>query len=363
MKDRKLVLANGHVFKGRGESAQEVIGEVVFNTSMVGTQEIVTDPSYYDQIVVMTYPLIGNYGFNQTDSESQGIHIKGLVVKEYNDTPSNFRSSMTLKEALDEHRVPLIQGIDTRTLTKVMRDEGMMLGIITDEITPHEECLQKICAYVQTTKHASQVSTKKPVVYKTHKPKYHVALIDFGTKLNIIRMLNQRGCNVTLLPHDVSADIIKKMKPDGIFLSNGPGDPEHNEEAISLIKQLKGQLPIVGICLGHQLIGLAYGASTYKLKFGHRGSNHPIKHVLTGKLEITAQNHSYAIDTASLAHTDLMITHINLLDNTVEGVKDDANQIFSIQYHPESAAGPEDSVYLFDHFLALMQAHKEKTHA
>lgn len=363
MVNRKLVLANGREFKGVGEGFKDVIGEVVFNTSMVGYQEIVTDPSYYQQIVVMTYPLIGNYGFNQSDSESKGIHINGLVVNSYNDSPSNFRSSSTLKEALDEHQVPMLSNVDTRALVKVIRDEGMMLGIITDASTPHALCMEKIANFVVTPKQTSFVSTKKPVMYKTQKPKFHVALIDFGTKLNIIRMLNQRGCNVTLLPYNATKEDVLALKPDGIFLSNGPGDPEDNVEAIHLIQQLKGVLPIVGICLGHQLIGLAYGAKTYKLTFGHRGSNHPVMYVDTKKLEITSQNHSYAISKESLVSTSLKVTHINLLDQTVEGVKDELNQIFSIQYHPESAAGPEDSVYMFDHYIQLMKAHKEKTYA
>lgn len=363
MKNRKLVLENGACFEGFGEELPDQIGEVVFNTSMVGYQEILTDPSYYDQIVVLTYPLIGNYGWNSEDNESDNIHVKGLIVSEYNKTPSNFRSTQALHEALEESNVGMITGIDTRELTKVIRDEGSMLGLMTNISTPHETCMALLKSHTKTFKHTQFVTNKKSKMYKTTKPKYHVAVIDFGTKKNIIRQLNKRGCNVTVLPFDVKVETLKKLQLDGILFSNGPGNPEDNVEGIALIQSLKGQIPIMGICLGHQLIGLAYGAKTYKLKFGHRGSNHPVKNLMTGKIEMTSQNHSYAITECSLKDTALVMTHLNLLDQTVEGMKDETHAVFSTQYHPESAAGPEDSHYLFDDFMTLMQQFKERRHA
>lgn len=361
--NKKLVLKNGAVFEGIGEPGIETIGEVVFNTSMVGYQEIITDPSYYDQIIVMTYPLIGNYGINDEDNESKDIYIKGFAVKEYNDIPSNFRSTKTLHDTLKEKNVPLISNVETRSIAKIIRDHGTMIGMITDIDKPLGACLDQLKTYLSPAKQTSKVSAKKIVLAKTVKPKYNVVLIDFGTKSNIVRMLNQKKCNVTIVPYNIAPKEVLDLKPDGIFLSNGPGDPIDNNEAIHLIQTLKGKIPIAGICLGHQIIALAYGAKTYKMKFGHRGSNHPIKNLETNKIEITAQNHSYAVDEKTLGGTNLKVTHINLLDNTIEGLKNDEESIFSIQYHPESSAGPEDSVYLFDYFIELMEKFKHaKTH-
>lgn len=357
----KLVLKDGRTFPGFSKAANvEKIGELVFNTSMVGYQEIATDPSYNEQIVVMTYPLIGNYGINDDDNESKAVRMNGFVVKEYNDEPSNFRFTKTFSELLEENDVPLISGIDTRMITRILRDEGSQWGLITSIDTPLEECLKKLNDYKYPHTQVKNVSSKKRWISRAKNPKYTVVALDFGTKLNIIRKLNEKNCTVFVLPYDTTADKIMEYEPDGLFLSNGPGDPEDNPIAINVIKELKGKLPIFGICLGHQIISLACGCKTYKLKFGHRGGNHAIKNLVTGHIEITSQNHSFAVDPESVKKTDLEITHINLLDNTVEGVRCDKDKLFSVQYHPESAAGPEDSEYLFDIFTKYMDKYKEE---
>lgn len=355
----KLVLKDGRVFEGyQNASNVERIGELVFNTSMVGYQEILTDPSYCGQIVIMTYPLIGNYGINEDDNESKNVRLNGLIVKEYNNEPSNFRSNKTLSEVLNEYNVPLLSGIDTRMITRIIRDEGSQIGLITSMETSLDECLEKLNNYQIPTNQVEVVSSKRKWISKAKNPKFNVVCIDFGTKLNIIRKLNQRNCNVTVVPHDVSVSEILALDPDGLFLSNGPGNPESNPHGINLVRELRGKLPIFGICLGHQIISLALGAKTFKLKFGHRGANHPVKNLITGKIEITSQNHSYAVDRESIKNTDLEITHINILDDTIEGVKCDKDRIFSVQYHPESASGPEDSEYLFDTFNEYMSLNK-----
>lgn len=357
----KLVLKDGRTFLGYSKAANvEKIGELVFNTSMVGYQEIATDPSYNEQIVVMTYPLIGNYGINDEDNESKAVKMNGFVVREYNDEPSNFRFTKTFSELLEENDVPLISGIDTRKLTRIIRDEGSQFGLITDINTPLEECLEKLNAYKYPHTQVKNVSSKKRWISRAKNPKYTVVALDFGTKHNIIRKLNEKNCTVFVLPYDTTADKILEYDPDGLFLSNGPGDPEDNPIAINVVRELKGKLPIFGICLGHQIISLACGCKTYKLKFGHRGGNHAIKNLITGHIEITSQNHSFAVDPESVKKTDLEITHINLLDNTVEGVRCDKDKLFSVQYHPESAAGPEDSEYLFDIFTKYMDEFKEE---
>ncbi len=355
----KLVLKDGRVFEGFSNASKvESIGELVFNTSMVGYQEIATDPSYNGQIVIMTYPLIGNYGINEDDFESKGVKLNGFIVKEYNNNPSNFRYTKTFSELLEDSNVPLLSGIDTRMLTRIIRDEGSQIGLLTSIDTPLEECINKLNSYISPTNQVEIVSTKKKWLSRAINPKYNVVCIDFGTKYNIVRKLNERNCNVTVVPHNTSIEEIMELEPDGLFLSNGPGNPESNAHAINLVKELRGKLPIFGICLGHQIISLAMGAKTYKLKFGHRGGNHPVKNLMTKTVEITSQNHSYAVDSESINDTDLEITHINIIDNTVEGVKCDKDMIFSVQYHPESAAGPEDSEYLFDTFNDYMKINK-----
>lgn len=360
MNKKKIVLADGTEFYGTGFGAdREVVNEIVFNTSMVGYQEILSDPSYTNQMVVMTYPLIGNYGIADDDYETKFPSIGGFIVHEYNDLPSNFRYTKTLSEVMEENDIPGISGIDTRELNRIIRDKGSMMVILTDAETPKDEALAKIKSTPVPHDQVSRVSSKKRWFSRTPQHKYDVVAIDCGIKYNIIRKLNSMGCNVTVVPYDITAEEIMAFQPDGLFLSNGPGDPEDVTTVIDVIRQLRGKLPIFGICLGHQMISLAYGAKTYKMKFGHRGGNHPVKNLRTGKIEITSQNHSYAVDENTLKGTGLEVTHRNVLDNTVEGLRCDKDRIFSIQYHPESAPGPQDSEYLFREFIDLMEAAKK----
>lgn len=357
--DRKLVFADGTEYYGYGFGCDcDRVCEVVFNTSPVGYQEIISDPSYTYQAVVMTYPLIGNYGIADEDFETKIPTVGGLIVREYNDSPSNFRCTKTLSEVMEEYKIPGISGIDTRKLTRSIRDRGTRRALITSASTPVGEALEVLEAVKAPHDAVSRVSCRKRWYARTSGAAYSVVAVDFGIKLNIIRSLNRRGCNVTVVPYDTPAEEIIKMRPDGVFLSNGPGDPQDVPGAVELINMLKGKYPMFGICLGHQLIGLACGAETYKLKFGHRGGNHPVKNLTNGRVEITSQNHSYAVNRDSLSGTGLEITHINLLDNTVEGMECAADRVFSVQYHPESAPGPQDSAYLFDKFVSLMKEAK-----
>lgn len=357
--DRKLVFADGTEYYGYGFGCDcDRVCEVVFNTSPVGYQEIISDPSYTYQAVVMTYPLIGNYGIADEDFETKIPTVGGLIVREYNDSPSNFRCTKTLSEVMEEYKIPGISGVDTRKLTRSIRDRGTRRALITSASTPVGEALEVLEAVKAPRDAVSRVSCRKRWYARTSGAAYSVVAVDFGIKLNIIRSLNCRGCNVTVVPYDTPAEEIIKMRPDGVFLSNGPGDPQDVPGAVELINMLKGRYPMFGICLGHQLIGLACGAETYKLKFGHRGGNHPVKNLTNGRVEITSQNHSYAVNRDSLSGTGLEITHINLLDNTVEGMECAADRVFSVQYHPESAPGPQDSAYLFDKFVSLMKEAK-----
>lgn len=357
--DRKLVFADGTEYYGYGFGCDcDRVCEVVFNTSPVGYQEIISDPSYTYQAVVMTYPLIGNYGIADEDFETKIPTVGGLIVREYNDSPSNFRCTKTLSEVMEEYKIPGISGVDTRKLTRSIRDRGTRRALITSASTPVGESLEVLEAVKAPRDAVSRVSCRKRWYARTSGAVYSVVAVDFGIKLNIIRSLNRRGCNVTVVPYDTPAEEIIKMRPDGVFLSNGPGDPQDVPGAVELINMLKGRYPMFGICLGHQLIGLACGAETYKLKFGHRGGNHPVKNLTNGRVEITSQNHSYAVNRDSLSGTGLEITHINLLDNTVEGMECAADRVFSVQYHPESAPGPQDSAYLFDKFVSLMKEAK-----
>ena len=357
--NRKLILENGSVYFGAGfGAAEDVICEAVFNTSMVGYQEIVSDPSYTGQAVVMTYPIIGNYGITDEDFETKTPTIGALIVREYNDNPSNFRYTKTLSELMVECGVPGISGVDTRKLTREIRDVGSMKCLITSVDADTETALEKLRAARLPQDLVQRVSCRKRWYSRTSNHRFNVVAIDCGMKLNIVRSLNARGCNVTVVPYNTTAREIEFMEPDGLFLSNGPGDPQDVPEVAEVVRALRGKLPIFGICLGHQIISLAYGAETYKLKFGHRGGNHPVRNLETGKLEITSQNHSYAVKAESLEGTDLEATHINLLDNTIEGVKCERDMVFSVQYHPESAPGPQDSSYLFDQFIRLLEQHK-----
>ena len=357
--DGKIVLADGSEYPGCRFGAKDSrVCELVFNTSMVGYQEIVSDPSYTGQLVVMTYPIIGNYGVTDEDFETKIPTIGGLVVREYNDIPSNFRYTKTLSEILEDYNIPAIEGIDTRKLTRAIRDEGSQKVLLTDIDTPTEEAIALLNATDLRHDQVSQVSCKKRWYSRTSNHRFTVVAVDCGIKLNIVRSLNARGCNVTVVPYDTPYQTILDMEPDGVFLSNAPGDPEDVTPVIELVRRLRGKFPIFGICLGHQMIALAYGGRTYKLKFGHRGGNHPVKDLATGKLEITSQNHSYAVDAASLEGTGLEVTHVNVLDGTVEGLSCGEDKVFSVQYHPESAPGPQDSGYLFDRFITMMEEAK-----
>ena len=354
--NRKILLEDGQEYYGYGFGASgDKVLEIVFNTSMVGYQEILSDPSYTDQAVVMTYPLIGNYGMAEEDYESAHPSIGALIVREYNDEPSNFRSAATLGEVMKKYGIVGVWGVDTRKLNRSIRDFGSRRALITDAATPREKGLNVLKESSLPTDAVSRVSRKTPEEFQAEQARFHVAAIDCGMKQNIVRSLNKRGCSVTIVPWDTTAETIRSLQPDGVFISNGPGDPTDVPQTIETIRQLLGTVPIFGICLGHQIISLAYGARTYKLKFGHRGGNHPVKNLETGKIEITSQNHSYAVDTDSLAHTPLQVTHVNLLDQTVEGVKCEKDRVFSVQYHPESAPGPQDSAYLFDRFIHMME--------
>lgn len=354
--NRKIILEDGQEYYGYSfGDAEDRVCEIVFNTSMVGYQEIISDPSYTYQAVVMTYPLIGNYGMADDDFETITPTIGALIVREYNDEPSNFRSTATLSQVMKKYKIPGVYGVDTRKLTRSIRDFGSRKVLITNASTSLQKGLEILKASEIPQDAVSRVSCEKIWVSHTQAEKYNIVAIDCGMKMNIVRSLNKRGCKVTVVPWNTPAETIESLKPDGIFISNGPGDPTHVPETIAAIKSLAGKYPVFGICLGHQIISLAYGAKTYKLKFGHRGGNHPVRNTETNKIEITSQNHSYAVDADSLAGTALTVTHINLLDSTVEGVKCDKDKVFSVQYHPESAPGPQDSAYLFDRFIKLIE--------
>ena len=357
--DRKLILEDGSEYYGYGFGAEdERITEIVFNTSPVGYQEILSDPSYTYQTVVMAYPLIGSYGITEEDFETETPAIGGLAVREYNDQPSNFRCRYTLAEIMEKYRIPGICGIDTRKLVRSIRNGGSRKALLTAADTSLQDGLYQLSSYEIPGDAVARVSRRQLQQYRVPGESFHVAAIDCGMKQNIVRSLNKRGCSVTVFPWNTSAEEIEKRKPDGIFLSNGPGNPEDVRPVIELVKELRGKYPVFGICLGHQILSLAYGARTYKLKFGHRGGNHPVKNLLTGRIEITSQNHSYAVDQESLAGTGLQVTHLNLLDQTVEGVACTEDRVFGVQYHPESAPGPQDSGYLFDRFVEMMEEMK-----
>lgn len=362
--NRKLILEDGQEYYGYAfGDTDDSVCEIVFNTSMVGYQEILSDPSYTGQAVVMTYPLIGNYGMAKDDYETITPTIGALIVREYNDVPSNFRSESTLGKVMSTYKIPGIYGIDTRRLTRSIRDHGSQKVLLTDVKTPVEKGLNILAATALAHDSVARVSCQQTLVYPSDTEKFHIVAIDCGIKMNIIRSLNARGCKVTCVPWNTPAEVIETLSPDGIFISNGPGDPTDVPQTITAIKKLIGKYPIFGICLGHQIISLAYGAKTYKLKFGHRGGNHPVKNLKTNKIEITSQNHSYAVNADSLLETPLSVTHINLLDQTVEGVVCERDRVFSVQYHPESAPGPQDSTYLFDQFITLIKEgcqHAEK---
>ncbi|MCR5301585.1 MAG: glutamine-hydrolyzing carbamoyl-phosphate synthase small subunit [Lachnospiraceae bacterium] len=361
--NRKLVLEDGSVYEGYGfGSSEDKYVELVFNTSMVGYQEILTDRSYTDQAVVMTYPLIGNYGICTDDDESGSPKISGLIVRQFCDSPSNFRCAGTIDGFMKEHGIAGIAGADTRQITRNIRDIGSCRALITSAECDTEKALRELRSFALPTDQVARASTKQIyTVEQNEQPagRKTVVVIDCGIKKNIIRMLSKRGFSLVVVPWDTPIGKIMEYKPCGVFISNGPGDPKDCVPTIETIRQLRGKLPVFGICLGHQMICLAYGAQTYKLKFGHRGGNHPVRNLTTGKIEITSQNHSYAVVPESLSGTGLEITHVNLLDNTVEGVECKEDMLFSVQFHPESAPGPCDSEYLFDKFTRCIAENGE----
>ena len=355
--NKKLILESGEVFRGKAfGNPSDTEGEVVFNTGMTGYQELISDPSYAGQIVCMTYPLIGNYGINRDDYESIEPAIKGLIVKEICDFPSNFRSMISVDDLFKAKKISGISGIDTRKLTRIIRNHGVLKGKIVDESVDDQEIIDELKFKTFPTDQVPTVSTKSS--YASPGRGFKVVLVDFGSKNGILRELNQRDCDVTVVSQNVTAQDIMLMAPDGVMLSNGPGDPEDVPHALEMIRGILGKVPIFGICLGHQLISLAFGAKTYKLKFGHRGGNHPVLDLKSNKVAITAQNHSYAVDQESLKNTDLEETHVALNDRTNEGVRHKIYPCFSVQYHPEASPGPEDANYLFDEFIEMMEEFK-----
>ena len=394
-----LALEDGTIFEGESfGSTGEQHGEVVFNTSMTGYQEILTDPSYKGQIVTMTYPLIGNYGCNDEDFESARPHVEGLVVREYSPVPSNWRSTTTLDEFLSRYGIIGIQGVDTRALTRRLRDRGVMRSVLSTEDMDHESLIAKAKASpgligVDMVKHvtcseAYHWSGDQSVPQIGHEGTQDtedtaaqlefdfagastspdagsspllVVAVDSGIKHNILRNLQSRGCDVIVVPATASSDQILGLQPAGVFLANGPGDPEGVPYLVDTVRELIGEKPIFGICLGHQILGLALDGQTYKLKFGHRGANQPVKNLITGKVEITAQNHGFCVDIDSLKEQHVRITHINLNDNTLEGMEHLKYPIFSVQYHPEASPGPHDASYLFDRFVDMMKLSGDKT--
>lgn len=360
---RYLVLEDGTYYTGFKLGADTLTqGEIVFNTAMTGYQETLSDPSYTGQIITFTYPLIGNYGINRDDFESLIPTLKGVVVKEACQAPSNFRAQKTLDDVLKEFDIPGISGVDTRSITKKIREHGVLKAAFVDDETEIETTIQNLKTIEFPRNEVPTVSTKTPYVSTGFD--LRVVLVDFGKKQNIVRELNARGCEVTVVPYDTTAEEIIKMSPDGVMLSNGPGDPADVQVAVDMIKGIIGKIPFFGICLGHQLFALSQGATSFKMKFGHRGANHPVKDLSTGKIALTSQNHGYAIDADSLKETDLEVTHIALNDGTIEGLRHKFEPVFSVQYHPEACPGPTDSNYLFDQFIELMleQKKKERVH-
>lgn len=357
---RKIVLENGIELYGMGFGSNKTsVNELVFNTSMAGYQEIVSNLSYIDKLIVMSYPLIGNYGMTDDDFESKIPKAGGLIVREYNDSPSNFRYTKTLSEILEENDIPAISGIDTRMLIRIIRNEGNLKAMITDAKSPIEDTLSLIREYKMPKDAVTRASCKKRWYSRTANPRFNVVAIDCGIKLSIVRLLNRYGCNVTIVPYDTTAKEVLLLKPDGILISNGPGDPKDVTILKDQIKELRGKMPIFGINLGCLLIALAYGADTEKQKSGHYGGNHPVRNILTQKIEITSQGHSYSINDKSLEGTGLEITHINILDNTVEGIECKKDMVLGVQFHPESNPGPQDSMYLFDKFIDLLEYHQK----
>ena len=374
-----LALEDGRIFRGLGYGHPgECQGEVVFNTSLTGYQEIATDPSYAGQIVVLTNPQIGNYGTNLADNESAKPFIEGLIVREFSAISSNWRSEQVTDEYMERYSVPVLAEIDTRALVRHLRTHGVMRGVISTNVSDPDALVQRARSIrkMDGTDLAKVVSTKSIYEFDSNdgrnqsgdpylpgallqeeeaRKRLHVVAYDFGIKHNILRMLTRENCRVTVVPAETSAETVLDLKPDGVFLSNGPGDPEPVDYAVKSIRNFLGRVPVFGICLGHQLVGLALGGKTYKLKFGHHGGNHPVKHMATGKVEITAHNHNFAVDPDSVNANEVELTHVDLNDQTLEGLRHKTLPLFSVQYHPEAAPGPHDSHYLFRDFRKMME--------
>ncbi|MFZ5825706.1 MAG: glutamine-hydrolyzing carbamoyl-phosphate synthase small subunit [Bacillota bacterium] len=355
-----LVLEDGSVFAGEGFGAvTELTGEVVFNTGMTGYQEVLTDPSYCGQIVTMTYPLIGNYGINPEDFESRKPWVRGFIVKELCESPSHWQAAKSLSAYLAENGIPGLAAIDTRALTRHLRNAGTMRGMIVTTLSQEEPTAEQIAAWAAKAQgfemHDQVMTVTTPQPYRIFGSGHRVVVIDYGLKENILRSLSERDCDLTVVPAHYTAEQILDLNPDGIMLTNGPGDPTDVPQAIETVRELihDGELPIFGICLGHQITSLALGATTYKLKYGHRGANHPVKDYTNGRVYITSQNHGYAVDDTTLPN-EVVVTHRNLNDSTVEGIAHRTRPVFTVQYHPEAAPGPQESAYLFDRFIALM---------
>jgi carbamoyl-phosphate synthase small subunit len=376
--DARLALEDGTVLKGRSFGAEgEVSGELVFNTSMTGYQEILTDPSYRGQVVMMTYPSIGNCGINAEDDESARPWLSGYVVRELSPIVSNFRAIETLSAWLKRHGVPAIEGVDTRMLTRKLREKGALTCVLSTKTFDDAELLRRVAAaprlvgrdlVAEVTRGKKMSWTEgysrfQPPLGAPDGPKPHVVAIDYGAKNNIFRSLVEAGFKVTILPASATADQILAERPDGVFLSNGPGDPEVLDAQVEAVKRVLGKIPLFGICLGHQLLGRALGAKTFKLKFGHHGGNQPVQDVQTGRVEITAQNHGFAVDPETLPKGRVVVTHVNLSDGTCEGLEAPDLKAFSVQYHPEAAPGPHDSLALFKRFRAMVDERREVARA
>jgi carbamoyl-phosphate synthase small subunit len=355
MKQARLALEDGTIFYGESFGAEGTVGgEVVFNTGMTGYQEILTDPSYSGQIITMTYPLIGNYGLNRFDYESEHPFARGFVVRECCQIPSNWRAETNIGDFLKKYEIPGICGIDTRALTRRLRTVGTMKGILTTATDSDAELLGQVRALPALSGQNFVKIASTDRSYTVGNGSKPVVLIDYGAKGNIVQCLVDRGCCVTVVPCDTPASAILALNPTGIMLSNGPGDPKDVSYAVETVRELIGKLPVFGICLGHQIIGLALGGDTYKLKFGHRGGNHPVQDLLTGKVTITSQNHGFAVRPESLNQNEIIVSHRNVNDATVEGLRHKYLPVFSVQYHPEAAPGPQDSAYLFDEFVGIL---------